>query len=342
MDTLTHALSGALLARATWHKHHALSLRHRTQVGFLTAAFPDIDYILRLTTDNFLVYLNYHRGITHSILLLPLWALILALIFSRVLKPAPDWRSLYIICCLGLAIHIAGDVITSYGTMIFSPFSDWRASLDTTFIIDPFFTGIIIIALICSLRYKNRRGFATTGFIVLTLYLGLQGWAHQRAIDIGEQAAEINNWRETTVNAMPQPLSPFHWKIIVEHKEHYHVALARLFGQAYQASDDDGFFPHLWAAYQPLAGLAWIREDRYGYDRYQARLIKQAWHNDIMTDFRRFARFPVLTINNQSSKPCHWFSDLRFIIPGRKNTSLFTYGICPTTNPEELLLHPAR
>jgi len=342
MDTLTHALSGALLARTTWHKHHPLSLRHRTQVGFLTAAFPDIDYILRLTTDNFLVYLNYHRGITHSVLLLPLWALILALIFSRVLKPAPDWRSLYVICCLGLGIHIAGDVITSYGTMIFAPFSDWRASLDTTFIIDPFFSGIIIIALICSFSYKNRRGFATAGFIVLSFYLGLQTWAHQRAIHIGEQASENNGWRETTVNAMPQPLSPLHWKIIVEHKEHYHVAQVRLFGQSYHAEENDGFFSHLWAAYQPLPELAWVREDRYGYDRYQAKLIREAWYSDIMTDFRRFARFPVLSINVQSSKKCHWFSDLRFIIPGRSNTSLFTYGLCTTASPEKHFLQPAR
>jgi len=342
MDTLTHALSGALLARATWHKDRPLSLRQRTQVGFLTAAFPDIDYILRLTTDNFLVYLNYHRGITHSVLLLPLWALLLALIFSRVLKPAPDWRSLYLICCLGLGIHIAGDVITSYGTMIFAPFSDWRASLDTTFIIDPIFTGIIVIALICSFLYKNRTRFATTGFIVLIFYLGLQTWAHQRAIHIGEQASIDHGWRETTVNAMPQPLSPFHWKVIVEHKEHYHVALLRLLGQNYHAEKNDGFFSHLWAAYQPLPSLAWIRKDRYGYDRYQAKLVIQAWHNEAIADFRHFARFPVLTINKLSSKRCYWFSDLRFIIPGRTNTSLFTYGLCPTTGPEKLFLQPAR
>lgn len=328
MDTLTHALSGALLARATWRKGGQLSLRQRTSVGFLTAAFPDIDYILRLTTDNFIVYLNYHRGITHSILLLPVWALLLSLIFSRLLKNAPDWRSLYIICCLGLGIHIAGDVITSYGTMIFAPITDWRASLDTTFIIDPFFSAIIIIALIFSFTWKNRRSAATTGLVVLVFYLGLQTWAHNKAIHVGEQAANNHRWRETTINAIPQPLSPFHWKVIVEHKEHYHVALLRLLGDDVMATQDNGFFVRLYASYHSPSTTDWIREDRYGYNQYEARQIKLAWQSEIMSDFRRFSRFPALASDSNPSDQCHWFSDLRFVIPGRKNINLFTYRVC--------------
>jgi inner membrane protein len=334
MDTLTHALSGALLARATWNKSHQLSLRHQTQVGFLTAAFPDIDYILRLTTDSFIVYLNYHRGITHSLLLLPLWALLLSFILSRLLKPAPDWRSLYIICCLGLGIHVAGDVITSYGTMIFSPFTDWRASLDTTFIIDPYFTGIIIIGLIFSFTHHKRRIIATTGLFTLLAYIGVQALSQHSAVQFGRDASLDNNWRETATTAIPQALSPFHWKVIVEHKEHYHVALLRLFGNDYTAAGDDGFIGRLYAAYQSPSNVNWVREDRYGYDRYEAKLIKLAWQSDAMTDFRRFARFPALAHNNDPPGQCHWFSDLRFVIPGRKNSHLFTYGVCPDTMPD--------
>ena len=334
MDTLTHALSGALLARATWYKHQKLSSRHRMQVGFLTAAFPDIDYILRLTTDNFTVYLNYHRGITHSILMLPIWALLLALIFSRLLKPSPNWRSLYVICCLGLGIHIIGDVITSYGTMIFAPFSDWRASLDTTFIIDPFFTSIIVISLIVSLTYKRSRVIAITGLFLLTSYLGLQFWSHQHAILIGHQTALKHGWRDTTVSAIPQPLSPFHWKVIIEHKEHYHVGLLRLVGNNYTALSDDGFFGRTYAAYQVPSSADWVREDRYGYDRYKTKQIKLAWQSDVMKDFRRFARFPALLKDNAQPEQCYWFSDLRFVIPARKNSHLFTYGVCTEYQPK--------
>ena len=48
MDTLTHALSGALLARATAPavpRPDQLNLRLRMTTGFLSAAFPDSDFV---------------------------------------------------------------------------------------------------------------------------------------------------------------------------------------------------------------------------------------------------------------------------------------------------------
>ncbi|HJX11878.1 MAG TPA: metal-dependent hydrolase, partial [Candidatus Binatia bacterium] len=49
MDTITHALSGALLARATEPEEprpDRLPRRARMWVGFLAAAFPDSDFAL--------------------------------------------------------------------------------------------------------------------------------------------------------------------------------------------------------------------------------------------------------------------------------------------------------
>jgi inner membrane protein len=175
---------------------------------------------------------------------------------------------------------------------------------------------------------------AISGLVALISYLGLQFTAHNRALQIGAEASLKSSWRDTTVNAIPQPLSPFHWKIIVEHKEHYHVALVRLLGEDYKASNDASFLEHLYASYHPLPTTIWLRKDRYGYDRYQARKIKLAWESDSIADFRRFARFPALITGEQYSENCYWFSDLRFIIPGRKNTHLFTYGVCPTSRSD--------
>src|SRR5918996_1029650 len=62
MDTLTHALSGALLARATEPKAprtDQLPRRLRMWVGFWAAAFPDSDFIVRFTDP--LTYLARHR-----------------------------------------------------------------------------------------------------------------------------------------------------------------------------------------------------------------------------------------------------------------------------------------
>ncbi|MEX0638494.1 MAG: metal-dependent hydrolase, partial [Burkholderiales bacterium] len=77
MDTLTHALSGALLARATAPKDAPpRSIPRRVAAGFFAAAAPDLDFVLAFVSP--LVYLEQHRGPTHSVILLPLWALLLS------------------------------------------------------------------------------------------------------------------------------------------------------------------------------------------------------------------------------------------------------------------------
>src|SRR5919106_1450101 len=112
MDTLTHALSGAVVARATAPRTpgpNELSVRARVLAGAAAAAFPDIDHVLGYISP--VVYLEYHRGLTHSILLLPLWALMLAWTCSRIARDPRGTGPWFGVCALGLAVHIAGDLI---------------------------------------------------------------------------------------------------------------------------------------------------------------------------------------------------------------------------------------
>ena len=93
MDTLTHALSGALIGRATAPRTRTadtLPNGRRMIVGALAAAFPDLDFITSYLTP--LSYLYNHRGITHALLLLPLWALLLSFLFAAI------WRGKRVAC----------------------------------------------------------------------------------------------------------------------------------------------------------------------------------------------------------------------------------------------------
>ena len=150
MDTLTHALSGALLARATAPAPGAevIPIRRRIALGALAAAFPDIDVVVSWLSP--LAYMHHHRGVTHSLVMLALWAVLLAWLCTRVWRGGPSWRAYAGIIAWGIAVHIAGDWITSFGTMVLAPLSDWRAALSTTFIIDLWFSGIIITGLLAS------------------------------------------------------------------------------------------------------------------------------------------------------------------------------------------------
>jgi inner membrane protein len=58
------------------------------------------------------------------VLLLPLWALGAAWLLAKLVRAPGGWRALYGLCAAAIALHIACDVITNFGTMVFAPLSD--------------------------------------------------------------------------------------------------------------------------------------------------------------------------------------------------------------------------
>ena len=107
MDTLTHALSGALLARAmSGRDMPPIAIPRRIAAGFLACAAPDLDFVAGFAGP--VEYLLNHRGVTHSLLLMPAWAMGVAWLLAKVLREAGGWRALYAVCLAAIALHIAG------------------------------------------------------------------------------------------------------------------------------------------------------------------------------------------------------------------------------------------
>ncbi|HEX6413195.1 MAG TPA: metal-dependent hydrolase, partial [Burkholderiales bacterium] len=100
MDTLTHALSGALLARATARRRGSVAIGKRVAAGFLACAAPDLDFVIGYVGP--VEYLLMHRGVTHSLILLPAWALLYSWILAKVLREPGGWRALYGVVALAL------------------------------------------------------------------------------------------------------------------------------------------------------------------------------------------------------------------------------------------------
>jgi len=329
MDTLTHALSGAVLARATAPRSPsagALSMGQRTVAGFLAAAFPDADIVFRLFDP--LAYLNMHRGITHSVLLLPLWALLLAAVLALLFRGRRHWRAFVGVCALGLGTHIAGDVITAYGTMILAPFSELRVALPTTFIIDPYFSAILLLGLIASLAWRPRRA-AGVSLALLVGYVVTQGMLHRQAVAVGETYARSENLRGATVQALPQPLSPFNWKVIVSHGEDYYETYMNLVQRVPPppAAEDAGLLAHIASAYRPVQDLHWQAYPRFGDTREMKRVGRDVWERSEFAPFRKFAMYPVLyRMEHDRDQTCAWFMDLRFTLEGR--IPPFRFGMC--------------
>ena len=237
MDPLTHALSGALLTRAAARSpqtqlhingHHAsrvLPLRLQITTGFVAAAFPDIDFALRIIDT--LTYLNWHQGPTHSLILLPVWAWLIARLMAMC-NSRYAWQLFFYPACLGLGIHIAGDLFTAYGLMLFAPFSNTRYALPLVFVLDYGFTLIIVAGLILSWFYPRQRVAAIAALSGLCIYLVWLSTVHQQAVSAAQHYVATQQLTHAVIHALPQPLSPLHWKLIVRQREDYHVALIRL------------------------------------------------------------------------------------------------------------------
>ncbi len=329
MDTLTHALSGALLARATAPApaENVIPLRRRVALGAIAAAFPDIDVVASWLSP--LSYLYHHRGVTHSLVMLGLWALLLAWLCTHVWRGGPSGRAYAGIIAWGIAVHIAGDWITSFGTMVFAPLSDWRAALSTTFIIDLWFSGIIIAGLLASWLWRRSRWPAVAGLLVLCSYVVFQYVQQQRAVTFGEQFAAASGLRNARVSALPRPVSPFNWMVVVEEGERFHYSLVSLSRRDVPPplAADAGFIARLAAPYLPLDRAVWLNSARFGAVEH-AVVAKEAMAHPKFEFFRWFAQFPVVyRVDAGNPHTCVWFQDLRFFTPGRA-TWPFRYGLC--------------
>lgn len=362
MDTLTHAISGALLGRllcvrpvaaplpaavaavlapqgrfsAAWdHAPGHLAPWQVATVGAIAAAFPDIDALAMLAGD--FAYLRWHRGVTHSVLLAPLWAWLLALVMARwfeATRSKPEgWKALFAPALCGVLLHIAGDWITPFGTMMLAPLADRRFGLGAMFVIDLAFSAILVAGLALAALAPRRRWPAALGLLGACAWVVL-AWTGQRE---GEAIAREHAQREGLavqwIEAMPRPASPFNWTLAIFDGRDYHVAHVNTRrSEPLVAAPSDFFLRRLSAPYLPAAQARWTRLPRFGGEDAPVWVL-DAWSHEAFAAYRWFAGAPVLlatttrVADDGSDERCAAFRDLRFEFPGRED-SPFRYGIC--------------
>src|ERR1700756_5380614 len=174
MDTITHGIAGALIAKAAFRGQDMLSAKPVNRERIVTwslmlgAIFPDSDVVREFFSHNDLLILTWHRSITHSLVCLPFFALALAALtrwFARWRKwDAPSFAALTGIYAIGILSHILLDLVTSFGTMIWSPVKWSRPAWDLIFIIDFTLTAIFLAPQILAWVYARKEGLQQRAF----------------------------------------------------------------------------------------------------------------------------------------------------------------------------------
>ena len=216
MDTLTHALTGAVISNLGFKKDTTAA----TFTLVTASVLPDIDWASRFF--GIAAYLKYHRSFTHSLPGVIFLAIILTLIVKLFFRRA-DSRMTFLLSFFGGLFHLLMDLINPYGTQVYYPFLSERYAWNWVTVVDLFITMPLILCLLL-IRYLRLSPVKTAsvalGFVIL--FISAKGICHQIAL---RELNELSRPLEESFNAAVYPdfLSPFVWNGVVETDRAYRI-----------------------------------------------------------------------------------------------------------------------
>jgi len=224
MDNLTHTLTGLLLSRAGLNRYYA----HSGLLLMIAANIPDID-IVAASRGSF-AYFEQHRGITHSIAMVPVIALVSVLVVCAIHRSMRGWKAAWVLAIIGVASHLLLDWTNAYGIRFFFPFSSRWFHLDLNNLVELWIWAVFLLACLAPLlgrlvssemgaRPASGRGLAIFALVFVLAFDFGKGLSHQRAIEILNSRV-YQGGPPIRAAAFPNTLAnPFEWSGWVERPE---------------------------------------------------------------------------------------------------------------------------
>lgn len=214
MDSITHLFAGAAVAALA-----APGSRRRAALGIgaLVGSLPDVDNLWLAFADPVSRFVE-HRGVTHSLLLLPLYA-VACWALLRLWRPSREapWRWLAAVT-LALASHLLLDALTVYGTRLFWPIDPAPVMGSNLFIVDPSFTLPLLLG--CVVAWFARRDAKAKAWLGITAALAgaYVGWTFvaKQQLDTAVRrhfAAQATG--PLDVLTTPTPFNTLIWRVLV-------------------------------------------------------------------------------------------------------------------------------
>ena len=222
MDPISQGSLGAIVPASVWRNKN---FRVAIVLAFIAALAPDLDVFIQ-SDDDPLLFLEYHRQFTHSLLFIPFGALFVATVCWPFTRKKLKFQQSYFACFLGYATHSFLDACTTYGTQMFWPLSDFRVSWNVVSIIDPIFTLPLLFCVIIAVM-KKRRLAGILGLCWVLLYLSFGLAQHQRAMSEGLRIAKERRHTPTMLSAKPTFANLIAWKVIYLHDGMFYIEAVR-------------------------------------------------------------------------------------------------------------------
>ena len=233
---------------------------------------PDLDVLIRSSSDPML-FLEYHRQFTHSLIFIPVGGLLCALFLHALIgrRRGLAFPQTLLFCTLGYATHALLDACTTYGTMLFWPFSDRRVAWNTVSIIDPLFTLPLLAAVIFAAR-RSRPIYTRIALCWALSYLAIGLWQRNEAVDMGRALAAARGHVPLRLEAKPSFGNVLVWKVVYETDDRFYVDAVRASlsprvfpGESVQKLDIDRDLPWLQQTSQQAQDIERFRWFSNGY-----------------------------------------------------------------------------
>jgi inner membrane protein len=271
MDPISQGTVGAVFAQSVANKNNIAIIG---VVGFLAGLAPDLDVFIRSSTDPVL-FLEYHRQFTHSLFFIPFGALIVSVFLFPLVRKSLRFKATYVASFLGYATHGLLDACTSYGTLLFWPFSNERITWNNISIVDPLLTIPAIILLAVAVKTSRRRfSFFAVGWTIFYLALGLV--QYERAMSSGLTLAQSRGHSAERMTLKPSFGNLILWKSIYQHEGRFYVDAIRAgrvltwcFGESIKIFDYQYHLSDLEKNSQQMRDIErfrWFSQDYLGFD----------------------------------------------------------------------------
>jgi inner membrane protein len=267
VDPLTHAALGAAWARPLARR---AGLGAATVVSLISAMTPDLDLLIRSSRDPLLA-IELHRHFTHSLAFAPIGALICSAVLFPFFRRSLSFRACYGFSLLGYLTHGLLDACTSYGTLLFWPFSHQRIALDLVSVVDPLVT-LPLIGFLALAASRRRPALAALGIAWCLLYLGFGSVQDQRAAAAISELAAARGHAPVSVDVKPTLGNLWLFKTIYAYDGRFYIDAVRtglrtrIFeGESRQILDAARDFPWLSQATQQRRDLERFRSFADGY-----------------------------------------------------------------------------
>lgn len=288
-----------------------------------------------------------YRSLTWSLVLLPFYAFLLAGLVGAVSRKG--WSAVFTPVVAGLLSAWVLAVLTETGVAPFAMLVNWRLALGVLNHFDLILAGLCVagLALVLAVPRFNR-DLARVAAAAVAVYVGYAGYCAYEARSFGEHYAETMGLKDAVVEAVPQPLSPTNWRVVVEDGGHLHDTMVNLRRKTVKVAGDKALkIARVEALYRPLDKAVWRVYSRFGPSDLSApsrRRVHGAWQAWQDTPYGWYGRYAVFdgfvgVPQVGAGIACVVFMDLRY--DGMAHAERGTYVICPGEGGRARVFRPS-